>query len=307
MANKVFTIATRQSPLALWQANHIADRLRALHPGLLVELQTFVTQGDKILDSPLAKIGGKGLFVKELEQALLEGRADLAVHSIKDVPMELPAGLHMPVITERETPWDAWVSNRYNHINDLPVGAVVGTSSVRRRAQLLAWRPDLQINDLRGNVGTRLAKLDADGYDGIILAAAGLERLAQHSRIRHYLDSSLSLPAVGQGALGLECRVDDATTANLIAPLLHADSCDAVRAERACNRMLMGGCQVRIAVYATCAGDQLQLQALVASLDGSQVLTAELTGTRLDPELLGRQLAEQLIAKGALQLLATPP
>lgn len=221
---KTLKIATRQSPLALWQAEHIRARLQDLHAGLQVELVTFVTQGDKILDTPLAKIGGKGLFVKELEAALLDGRADLAVHSMKDVPMALPEGLSLAVICEREDPLDAFVSNTYTSFEELPQGAKVGTSSLRRKTQILKQRPDLDIIDLRGNVGTRLSKLDAGQYDAIILASAGLKRLGLAERIRHTLTPEISLPAVGQGALGLECRTHDQTVLDLIQPLLHADT-----------------------------------------------------------------------------------
>lgn len=244
---KTLKIATRQSPLALWQAEHIRARLQELHPDLTVELVKFVTQGDKILDTPLAKIGGKGLFVKELEAALLDGRADLAVHSMKDVPMALPEGLTLAVICEREDPLDAFVSNHFEKFADLPQGARVGTSSLRRKSQILKQRPDLQIIDLRGNVGTRLSKLDDGQYDAIILASAGLKRLGLEERIRHCIEPSVSLPAVGQGALGLECRADDQDVLALIQPLLHTETDVCVRAERAFNAYLEGGCQVPIA------------------------------------------------------------
>lgn len=238
---KTLKIATRQSPLALWQAEHIRARLQELHPDLTVELVKFVTQGDKILDTPLAKIGGKGLFVKELEAALLDGRADLAVHSMKDVPMALPEGLTLAVICEREDPLDAFVSNHFEKFADLPQGARVGTSSLRRKSQILKQRPDLQIIDLRGNVGTRLSKLDDGQYDAIILASAGLKRLGLEERIRHCIEPSVSLPAVGQGALGLECRADDQEVLALIQPLLHTETDVCVRAERAFNAYLEGG------------------------------------------------------------------
>ncbi|MDO4223184.1 MAG: hydroxymethylbilane synthase [Acinetobacter sp.] len=296
-------IATRQSPLALWQAEHIKARLQQLHPSLTVELVTFVTQGDKILDTPLAKIGGKGLFVKELENALLDGRADLAVHSMKDVPMELPEGLSLAVICEREDPFDAFVSNQYAHLDDLPQGAILGTSSLRRKCQLLQARPDLIIKDLRGNVGTRLGKLDAGEYDAIILASAGLKRLGLGERIRHTLTAEMSLPAVGQGALGLECRSHDENVLNLIRPLLHAETDACVRAERAFNRYLQGGCQVPIAGFATLNDGQLHIAGRVGSIDGSQLLKAERQGDIAQAEQLGEQLAQDLLAQGAGELL----
>jgi hydroxymethylbilane synthase len=297
-------IATRQSPLALWQAEHIKARLQALHPQLTVELVTFVTQGDKILDTPLAKIGGKGLFVKELENALLDGRADLAVHSIKDVPMSLPDGLCLPVICEREDPTDAFVSNQYACLADLPKGARLGTSSLRRRSQIKFLRPDLQVIDLRGNVGTRLSKLDAGQYDAIILASAGLLRLEMPERIAERLSPTDSLPAVGQGALGLECRAGDEEVLALIEPLSHAETQVCVRSERAFNHRLMGGCQVPIAGYAVLEGDQLWLRGRVGRVDGQALLKDELRGDVTDAEGLGVALAERLLAAGADQLLA---
>lgn len=301
---KVLKIATRQSPLALWQAEHIKARLLAAHADLQVELVTFVTQGDRILDTPLAKIGGKGLFVKELENALLDGRADLAVHSMKDVPMDLPDGLCLPVTCTREDPTDALVSNLYADLASLPQGARLGTSSLRRRCQIQALRPDLDIMDLRGNVGTRLGKLDAGDYDAIILASAGLKRLDLAARIRQSLPPELSLPAVGQGALGLECRTDDVVTLARIQCLLDLETDVCVRAERAFNHRLMGGCQVPIAGYAILQGDKLWLRGRVGSVDGSELLKAELTGVRTDAEVLGQALAEQLLEMGAGRLLA---
>ncbi|ESK38385.1 porphobilinogen deaminase [Acinetobacter nectaris CIP 110549] len=300
---KTLRIATRQSPLALWQAEHIKARLEKLHHGLTVELVTFVTQGDKILDTPLAKIGGKGLFVKELEQALFDGRADLAVHSIKDVPMQLPEGLDLPVICEREDPFDAFVSNNYSHFNDLPQGAVVGTSSLRRKCQILNYRPDLVIKDLRGNVGTRLSKLDSGLYDGIILASAGLKRLELHDRIRHTLDPVTSLPAVGQGALGLECRANDQEVLSLIEPLKHFETEVCVRAERAFNAYLEGGCQIPIAGYAILENHQLVMQGRVGSVDGKTLLKAEIQGQLDHAVAIGEQLAKNLLEMGAGPLL----
>lgn len=300
---KTLKIATRQSPLALWQAEHIRSRLNALYPDLTVELLKFVTQGDKILDTPLAKIGGKGLFVKELEAALLDGRADLAVHSMKDVPMHLPEGLSLAVICEREDPLDAFVSNHYAHFDELPQGAKVGTSSLRRKCQILQQRPDLEIIDLRGNVGTRLSKLDDGLYDAIILASAGLKRLGLADRIRHCLTPVVSLPAVGQGALGLECRTDDVELLKLIQPLQHEETSICVRAERAFNAYLEGGCQVPIAGYATLKDGQVQIEGRVGSVDGKTLLQEQLVGATVDAEQLGEQLAQRLLAQGAGELL----
>lgn len=296
-------IATRQSPLALWQAEHIRARLQQQYPKLSIELVTFVTQGDKILDTPLAKIGGKGLFVKELEHALLDGRADLAVHSMKDVPMQLPDGLTLATICEREDPLDAFVSNRYTDFEMLPQGAVVGTSSLRRRSQILAVRPDLDLQDLRGNIGTRLAKLDNGDYDAIILASAGLKRLGLTERIRHTLAADMSLPAVGQGALGLECRTDDVRVLTYIASLNDEATACCVRAERAFNAKLEGGCQVPIAAFAQLSQGQLHIEGRVGAPDGHPLLKAQLKGSVQDAALLGEQLAEQLLAQGAGELL----
>lgn len=300
---KILKIATRQSPLALWQAEHIRARLEAMHADLKVELVTFVTQGDKILDTPLAKIGGKGLFVKELEEALLDGRADLAVHSMKDVPMALPEGLTLAVICEREDPLDAFVSNTYNSFAELPHGAKVGTSSLRRKCQILKQRPDLEIIDLRGNVGTRLSKLDAGLYDAIILASAGLKRLGLADRIRHTLQLEISLPAVGQGALGLECRAADQAVLDLILPLLHDETDICVRAERAFNAYLEGGCQVPIAGYASLSQGQLHIEGRVGSVDGATLLKVELKGSPEQAEQLGETLAQKLLEQGAGDLL----
>lgn len=305
LRNKMNTlkIATRQSPLALWQAEHIKSRLQQLYPELTVELVTFVTQGDKILDTPLAKIGGKGLFVKELEAALLDGRADLAVHSMKDVPMELPNGLELAVICEREDPFDAFVSNHFLHLDDLPMGAKLGTSSLRRKCQILQARPDLDIIDLRGNVGTRLSKLDAGEYDAIILASAGLKRLGLQERIRHSINPDLSLPAVGQGALGLECRSQDQRVKDLILPLMHEETSICVRAERAFNRYLQGGCQVPIAGYATLENSVLTMQGRVGSVDGHQLLKVTQTADANEAEQLGENVAQKLLDLGAGEIL----
>ncbi len=297
-------IATRKSALALWQAEYVKARLEFFHPGLVVELVPMSTQGDKILDTPLAKIGGKGLFVKELETAMLEDRADIAVHSMKDVPVEFPEGLMLSTICEREDPRDAFVSNHHSSLDQLPHGAVVGTSSLRRQCQIKALRPDLQIRDLRGNVNTRLAKLDAGEYDAIILAAAGLIRLGFQARIATYLPVSESLPANGQGAVGIECRSNDAAVRALLAPLEHTATRQAVLAERAMNRALQGGCQVPIGAFAEIDGDQLHLRGLVGQLDGQQILQAEVRGAAIDGEALGQQLAQKLLAQGAGAILA---
>ncbi|MFM4650610.1 hydroxymethylbilane synthase [Aeromonas bivalvium] len=304
MAARTLRIATRKSPLALWQANFVKDRLEALHPQLVVELLPMSTQGDKILDTPLAKVGGKGLFVKELETAMLEGRADIAVHSMKDVPVEFPAGLGLRTICEREDPRDAFVSNRFANVADLPQGAVVGTSSLRRQCQLRAARPDLVICDLRGNVNTRLAKLDAGNYDAIILAAAGLLRLEMAERIRAFIEPEQSLPANGQGAIGIECRDDDHELHALLAPLEHAETRARVLTERAMNRALQGGCQVPIGAYALVQGDEIWLRGLVGQPDGSRVLRDEIRGPLAQGEALGLHLAERLLAAGADQILA---
>ncbi|SIO96260.1 hydroxymethylbilane synthase [Vibrio spartinae] len=297
-------IATRKSPLALWQAHYVKDALQAAHPGLTVELVTMVTKGDVILDTPLAKVGGKGLFVKELEMAMLEDRADLAVHSMKDVPVEFPPGLGLVTICEREDPRDAFVSNHYATFDELPNGAIVGTCSLRRQCQLKAARPDIVIKELRGNVGTRLSKLDAGEYDAIILAAAGLKRLELESRIRSYLTPEQSLPAVGQGAVGIECRLDDERLIELLKPLSHQETTDRVLCERAMNTALQGGCQVPIGSYALLENDQLWLRALVGEPDGSQIIRGEIRGARNDAEQLGDALAQQLLQRGAQEILA---
>ncbi|WP_152545699.1 hydroxymethylbilane synthase [Aeromonas hydrophila] len=304
MAARTLKIATRKSPLALWQANFVKDRLEALYPELQVELVPMSTQGDKILDTPLAKVGGKGLFVKELETAMLEGRADIAVHSMKDVPVEFPEGLGLHTICEREDPRDAFVSNRFGQIDELPQGAVVGTSSLRRQCQLRAARPDLLIRDLRGNVNTRLAKLDAGEYDAIILAAAGLKRLEMAHRITAFIEPEQSLPANGQGAVGIECRLDDHELHALLAPLEHPETRIRVLTERAMNRALQGGCQVPIGAYALVQGEEVWLRGLVGSPDGSRVIRDEIRGPLADGEALGHTLAQRLLADGADVILA---
>ena len=304
MSPRTIRIATRQSALALWQAEHVKARLESAHPGIQVSLLPMVSRGDKLLDSPLAKIGGKGLFVKELETALLENQADIAVHSMKDVPMYFPEGLGLYCICEREDPRDAFVSNTFNSLAELPAGSVVGTSSLRRQAQILASRPDLKIQFLRGNVNTRLAKLDAGEYDAIILAAAGLIRLGFEARIRTSISVDDSLPAGGQGAVGIECRSADTELQALLTPLHHRDTALRVTAERALNKHLNGGCQVPIACYAVLEGEQLWLRGLVGEPDGSRLLRAEQRGQASAAEQLGVAVADALLAQGAGQILA---
>ena len=299
----IVRIATRNSPLALWQAEFVKAELLKFHPEVEVELIGFTTKGDKLLDSPLSKVGGKGLFVKELEVAMLNGDADIAVHSMKDVPMEFPEGLELAVICEREDPRDAFVSNKYSSLDELPEGAVLGTSSLRRQCQIGALRPDLQIKDLRGNVNTRLAKLDQGEYDAIILAAAGLIRLEMAERIASYIAVDQSLPAGGQGAVGIECRSDDARIKQLLAPLAHDETSYRVIAERALNRRLEGGCQVPIACYAQLNAGELSMNALVGSIDGKRILRAAGNDAADNAEQLGIRLAEELLAQGADEIL----
>ena len=304
MSIREIRIATRKSALALWQAEYVKACLEQAHPGLLVSLVPMVSRGDKLLDAPLAKIGGKGLFVKELETALLDNQADIAVHSMKDVPMDFPEGLGLFCICEREDPRDAFVSNTFAGLDELPAGSVVGTSSLRRQAQLLALRPDLKIHFLRGNVNTRLAKLDAGEYDAIILAAAGLIRLGFGARIRASISVEASLPAGGQGAVGIECRSADAEIHALLAPLHHRETALRVTAERALNKHLNGGCQVPIACYALLQDEQLWLRGLVGQPDGGLLLRAEGRAPAADAEALGVQVAEALLAQGASAILA---
>lgn len=301
---KLVRIATRKSDLALWQAEFVKAQLEHFHNDVRVELVPMSTQGDIILDTPLAKIGGKGLFVKELEQAMLDGRADIAVHSMKDVPVEFPEGLDLHTICEREDPRDAFVSNNFANLSELPKGAIVGTSSLRRQCQVRALRPDLEIRDLRGNVNTRLAKLDDGQYDAIILAAAGLIRLEMGERIAAYIEPEVSLPANGQGAVGIECRIDDEVTKALLAPLEHTQTRIRVNAERAMNRHLEGGCQVPIGAYALVDGEQVHLRGLVGAVDGSEILHDEVTGHINDAEEIGIELAKKLLAQGADKILA---
>ncbi len=298
-------IATRESALALWQAHHVRDRLMSLHPGLQVELLGMTTQGDQILDVTLNKIGGKGLFVKELEQALLEGRADIAVHSLKDVPMTLPEGFALAAIGEREDPRDAFVSGKYRQLSELPPGAVVGTSSLRRESQLRARYPHLDIQPLRGNVNTRLRKLDEGLYDAIILAAAGLKRLGFADRIAALLEPEQSLPAAGQGALGIEIRSDREDLLPILAPLHHSETAACVRAEREVSRQLGGSCQVPLGAYAIVRNGHLYLRGFVAQPGGTPFIQAEISGSPDNPENLGSQLAQALREQGAEQIIAS--
>ncbi len=304
MIERTVKIATRQSPLALWQAEYVAARLEEAYPGIKTELVKMVTKGDKILDAPLAKIGGKGLFVKELEQGMLEGTADIAVHSMKDVPVEFPEGLHLAVVLPREDPRDAFVSNHYKSLEDLPENAKIGTSSLRRQCQISERFPKAEILSLRGNVNTRLAKLDAGGYDAIILAAAGLKRLGFTDRITQTLDSSVSLPAIGQGAVGIECRSDDDEINALLAPLADEDSTIRISAERAMNERLNGGCQVPIAGFAELKEGKLFMRGLVGKPDGSVIYRVEKTGAIQDAELIGKSLADELLQSGAGKVLS---
>jgi len=303
LAKKIIRIATRQSPLALWQAEHVAERLEKEFPEVATELVKMVTKGDKILDAPLAKIGGKGLFVKELEQGMLDGIADIAVHSMKDVPVEFPDGLHLAAILKREDPTDAFVSNGYKSLDDLPCHAKIGTSSLRRQCQIKALFPDAEMLSLRGNVNTRLAKLDAGEYDAIILASAGLKRLGMGGRITECLDTSISLPAIGQGAIGIESRMDDQEINDYLT-VLH-DQLTAVRvmAERAMNERLNGGCQVPIAGFAEIQGDRLVMRGLVGSPDGAVLYRAERQGTFAQAKEIGVAIADDLLAQGADKIL----
>lgn len=302
-AIQILTIATRESALALWQAHHVRDRLAALYPRLDIRILGMTTTGDQILNSPLSKIGGKGLFVKELETAMEEGRADIAVHSMKDVPMVLPEGFVLAATGEREDPRDAFVSNQYRRLEDLPPGSVVGTSSLRRQCQLLARFPHLKVETLRGNVQTRLRKLDEGQYAAILLAAAGLKRLGLGERITALLAPEESLPAVGQGALGIECRAGRPELVDLLAPLNHPETAACVAAERAMSRALNGSCQVPLGGYATLSGETLTLRAFVARPDGSRLIRDELHGAPAEAEALGEEMARRLLANGAREIL----
>ncbi|HWU68952.1 MAG TPA: hydroxymethylbilane synthase [Stenotrophobium sp.] len=296
-------IATRESPLALWQARHVKALLEQLHPQLEVTLLPMTTLGDQMLTAPLSSVGGKGVFVKELEQALLDGHADLAVHSMKDVPIRQPDGLGLAVFMQGEDPRDAFVSNRHDSLDALPQGACVGTSSLRRQTQLRALRPDLAVKELRGNVGTRLRKLDENQYDAILLAQAGLLRLGLGERIRESLAVERFIPAVGQGIIGIECRTQDAATRALLAPLHHEISAIRLCCERALNARLGGACQVPVAGHAGIDGGRLHLRALVGAPDGSRQVRGEISGATADAETLGAQLAERLLGEGARDIL----
>ena len=303
MKKDTIVIGTRSSKLALWQADYVEAKLRERYPELPVVQKRMTTKGDRVLDAPLAKIGGKGLFTKELEQAMLAGEIDLAVHSLKDMPTELPEGLVLAAVTERFDPGDAVVSPRYQTLTNLPPGAKVGTSSLRRRAQLLAKRPDLEIVSLRGNVNTRLKKLEEENFDAIILAVAGLKRLGFHDRITEILPREICLPAVGQGALAIEARADDETTLSLIAFLDDASTRAAARAERAFLARVEGGCQVPVGVYAEAADEALEMEAVIASIDGERLYRKKKAGSALDAEKIGRALAEELLAMGGKEIL----
>ncbi len=296
-------IATRESPLALWQANHVKTLLEKAHPGLSVELVPMTTQGDQMLDAPLARVGGKGLFVKELEQAMLDGRADIAVHSMKDVPVHLPDGLKLAAYLPGEDPRDAFVSNRHAHVAALPQGATVGTSSLRRQAQLRLLRPDLEVRELRGNVGTRLAKLDEGRYDAILLAGAGLLRLGLGARIREKLDPDVFVPALAQGVIGIECRADDTVTLARLAPLHDAISATRLAAERALSARLGGACQVPVAGHARLASGRLHLTGLVAAPDGSRCVRDVIEGATSSAAELGEMLAARLLDAGGREIL----
>lgn len=296
-------IATRKSPLALWQANFVKQQILTNHPNLTVELIPMVTKGDVLLDSPLSKIGGKGLFVKQLEQAILNNEADIAVHSIKDIPAAFPEGLTLATICKRDDVRDSFISNKYSNIDELPNGAIIGTSSLRRQCQLRAKYPHLQIKDLRGNVGTRLAKLDNQQYDAIILASAGLKRLALEDRIKQYIDTNLILPAVGQGAIGIETRSDDKQILEILSVLDDKHSRVCIEAERAMNKALQGGCQVPIACYSQLNNNILSLQGLVGRIDGSKIIKGTLEGSITEAEKLGQELAKRLLDQGAKAIL----
>ena len=296
-------IATRKSPLALWQAEFVKSKLEAIYPDLKVELVKMTTQGDQILNSPLSKIGGKSLFIKELEVGIMEGRADIAVHSMKDVPYELPQGFEIGAILERENPFDAFVSNDFNSIQDLPIGAKLGSCSLRRIVQVKAMRPDLEILDLRGNVNTRLKKLDDGEYDAIILACSGLTRLGFDNRIKQDLSPDDSLPAVGQGALGIEIKANDHEISSLIKPLIHQKTQIEVNAERALNAALQGGCSVAIGAFATSEDSKLTLSGMVGNVDSGEIIRIQETGETSKPIDLGIRAAKKLLSLGARELL----
>lgn len=301
--SEIIRIATRESPLAMWQAEHVKAQLQKVNPDIQVELISMKTEGDRFLQAPLSTVGGKGLFIKELEQCLLDGKADIAVHSMKDVTVDFPEGLHLPVIMQREDPRDAFISNDYADLLRLPKGACVGTSSMRRQCQLRAIRPDLLIKDLRGNVNTRLRKLDEGQYDAIILATAGIKRLGFHDRIKEMIATDIMLPAIGQAAIGIECRSEDKRTLQILEPLRHEETAIRVEAERSLSRRLYGGCQLPIAAIATIVDRDgqgfLDMRALVGRVDGSELITDQIHGQISEGNSLGIELAEKLLAKGA--------
>ncbi len=301
---KKLVIASRESALAMWQAKHIQMRVKTLYPSCDVQILGMTTTGDQILDKPLARIGGKGLFIKELENALLDGRADFAVHSMKDVPMNMPEGFALAATGERENPHDAFVSNDYDSLTDLPDGSIVGTSSLRRQSQIQARFPKLKITSLRGNVQTRLRKLDEGQYAAIILAAAGLIRLGLGNRIRSFISAEDSIPAVGQGALGIEIRSDRADLFEVLAPLNHTDTEQCVQAERGFSRALAGSCTVPLGAYATKQNDTISISGFVASVDGTEILRETMSGHCEQAEAIGKSLAEALVQRGADKILA---
>jgi hydroxymethylbilane synthase len=303
MSLKKIRIATRKSPLALWQAEHVKARLQQHHPELEVELVSMQTQGDRILDTPLSLVGGKGLFIKELEQALYEQQADIAVHSMKDVTIDMAEGLQLPVILKREDPHDVFISDTHKRISDLPQGAVVGTSSLRRKCQLMAWRGDLNIKDLRGNVGTRLKKLDDGEYDAIILAAAGVMRLGLEDRISEVISTEIILPAIGQGAIGIQMRTEDNDVLEKIYSLNDETTQKQVETERVVSRRLFGGCQLPIAAYAEIDKERINIYAMVGRVDGSEIIKDSVNGNLQQRDALGIQLAETLLKNGADDIL----
>ena len=303
MSLKKIRIATRKSPLALWQAEHVKARLLQYYPALDVEMISMQTQGDQILDTPLSMVGGKGLFIKELEQALYDHQADIAVHSMKDVTIDMPEGLLLPVILKRENPNDVFISTKVKSINALPVGAVVGTSSLRRVCQLKAWRADLNIKDLRGNVGTRLKKLDDGEYDAIILAAAGVIRLGLEDRISEIISTDIILPAIAQGAIGIQMRTGDNDVLEKICSLNDDITQKQVETERIVSRRLFGGCQLPIAAYAEIDHENIKVRGMVGRVDGSEIIQDSVSGSLHEREVLGLQLAENLLKKGADEIL----